>query len=318
MKKILLAVVAVVLLVAAGLVAFGLYRKHQGQDVRGSSTEEFVTTTQPAPKPVKPQPKIRWPMYRFDPSRQANAERMLVQPPYKTLWFFRAGSLVEFPPAAAYGRLYFANSTGTLFALDTSSVKVRWAYRAHRCTAASPAVDNHTVYMTFLNKPPCNATRSGLDGEVVAINADTGKVRWKLRIGPSESSPLVLDGVVYVGDWNGKLYALDRRLRGDALDVHGRRQDQGRRRLRGRPALRRLVRPPRLRPERPHREARSGAAPRNSGSDRAAPSTRPRPSPTGASTSARPTARSTRSARRAARCAGRTAPAATSTRSPAV
>ena len=87
-------------------------------------------------------------------------------------------------------------------------MKVHWAYRAHRCTAASPAVDNHTVYMTFLNKPPCNATRSGLDGEVVALNADTGKLRWRLKIGPTESSPLVLDGVVYVGDWNGKVYAL--------------------------------------------------------------------------------------------------------------
>ena len=50
---------------------------------------------------------------------------------------------------------------------------------AHRCTAASPAVDDHTVYMTFLNKPPCNASRSGLDGQVVALNADTGKVRWR-------------------------------------------------------------------------------------------------------------------------------------------
>jgi outer membrane protein assembly factor BamB len=147
-------------------------------------------------------------MYRFDPSRQANAEKMLVQPPYNHLWFFRAGSLLEFPPAAAYGRLYFANAKGTLYALVTKTVKVKWAYRARRCTAASPAVDNHTVYMTFLNKPPCNATRSGLDGEVAAINADTGKVRWRLRIGPSESSPLVLDGVVYVGDWNGRVYAL--------------------------------------------------------------------------------------------------------------
>ncbi|HSD79737.1 MAG TPA: PQQ-binding-like beta-propeller repeat protein [Solirubrobacteraceae bacterium] len=208
MRKALVAAVAVVLLVAAGLVAFGLYRKHQGHDIRGSPTEEFVTTTQPAPPPAKRQPKIRWPMYRFDPSRQANAEKMLVQPPYKHLWFFRARSLVEFPPAAAYGRLYFANATGTLFALDTGTVKVRWAYRSHRCTASSPAVDNHTVYMTFMNKPPCNATRSGLDGEVVAIDADTGKLRWRLRIGPTESSPLVLDGVVYVGDWNGKLYAL--------------------------------------------------------------------------------------------------------------
>jgi outer membrane protein assembly factor BamB len=207
MRKALFAVGGVVLLAAAGLVAFGFYRQHQGHDVRGSPTQEFVTT-QAEPKQPKPTAKIRWPMYRFDPSRQANAEKMLVQPPYRPLWFFRARSLVEFPPAAAYGRLYFANSDGTLFALDTKRVKVRWAYRAHRCTAASPAVDNHTVYMTFLNKPPCNATRGGLDGEVVAINADTGKLRWRLHIGPSESSPLVLDGVVYVGDWNGKVYAL--------------------------------------------------------------------------------------------------------------
>src|SRR5205823_12224054 len=66
MKKVLLGVAAVVLLLAAVLVAVGLYRKHQGRDVRGSSTEEFVTTDQ---QPVAPPPggKIRWPMYRFDP-----------------------------------------------------------------------------------------------------------------------------------------------------------------------------------------------------------------------------------------------------------
>ena len=207
MKKILLAAGAVVVLLAAGLAAFGLYRKHQGRNIRGSSTEEFVTT-QAAPKPPAPTAKIRWPMYRFDPTRQGNAEKMLVEPPYKPLWFFRAGSLVEFPPAVAYGKLYFANAKGVLFAVDIGKVRTAWAYRAHRCTAAAPAVDNHTVYMTFMNTPPCNATRSGLDGEVVALNADTGKLRWRLRIGPSESSPLVDNGTVYVGDWNGRLYAL--------------------------------------------------------------------------------------------------------------
>jgi outer membrane protein assembly factor BamB len=207
MKKILLAAGAVVVLLAAGLLAFGLYRKHQGRNIRGSSTEEFVTT-QAAPKQPAPTAKIRWPMYRFDPTRQGNAEKMLVEPPYKPLWFFRAGALVEFPPAVAYGKLYFANSKGVLFAVDISHVRTVWAYRAHRCTAASPAVDNHTVYMAFMNTPPCNATRSGLDGEVVALNADTGKIRWRLRIGPTESSPLVDHGTVYVGDWNGKLWAL--------------------------------------------------------------------------------------------------------------
>ena len=73
MRKALLAAAGVVLLVAAGLVAFALYRKHQGHDVRGSSTQEFVTT-QAAPTPPKPTAKVRWPMYRFDPTRQANAE----------------------------------------------------------------------------------------------------------------------------------------------------------------------------------------------------------------------------------------------------
>ena len=207
MKKILLAAGAVVVLLAAGLLAFGLYRKHQGRNIRGSSTEEFVTT-QAAPKQPAPTAKIRWPMYRFDPTRQGNAEKMLVEPPYKPLWFLRAGALVEFPPAVAYGKLYFANAKGVLFAVDISKVRTVWAYRAHRCTAASPAVDNHTVYMTFMNTPPCNATRSGLDGEVVAFNADIGKIRWRLKIAPTESSPLVDHGAVYVGDWSGKLYAL--------------------------------------------------------------------------------------------------------------
>jgi outer membrane protein assembly factor BamB len=208
MKRVLIGVGVALLVIVGALVGVGLYREHQGRDVRGSSTEEFSTTQQqPVARP--PTAKIRWPMYRFDEARQGDAPKMLVKPPYRPLWFFRAGSLVEFPPAVAYGKLYFANSDGVLFAVDIGKVRTVWAYRARRCTAATPAIDGHSIYMTFLNKPPCNASRSGIDGQVVALNADTGKVRWKVTIGPSESSPLVVDGVVYVGDWNGKVYAFN-------------------------------------------------------------------------------------------------------------
>ena len=208
MKRVLIGVGVALLVIVGALVGVGLYREHQSRDVRGSSTEEFSTTQQqPVARP--PTAKIRWPMYRFDEARQGDAPKMLVKPPYRPLWFFRAGSLVEFPPAVAYGKLYFANSDGVLFAVDIGKVRTVWAYRARRCTAATPAIDGHSIYMTFLNKPPCNASRSGIDGQVVALNADTGKVRWKVTIGPSESSPLVVDGVVYVGDWNGKVYAFN-------------------------------------------------------------------------------------------------------------
>jgi outer membrane protein assembly factor BamB len=207
MKKLLLGAVAVVLLVAAGLAAYALYRKHEGRDIRGSSVE-FVTTQENKSKPNLSTP---WPMYRFDSSREGLAVGVPadIHPPFKAKWYFRGKSLIEFPPAIAYGNLYFANSLGSLHAVKITRVREEWVYRTGRCTAASPAVADHIVYMTFLNKPPCNATRSGLDGEVVALDADTGKVRWKVKTAPTESSPLVAGGLVYVGDWSGKVYALN-------------------------------------------------------------------------------------------------------------
>ena len=51
MKKALLGAAAVVVLVAAGLVAYGLYRKHEGRNIRGSSSVEFVTTQENKSKP---------------------------------------------------------------------------------------------------------------------------------------------------------------------------------------------------------------------------------------------------------------------------
>jgi len=208
MKKALLGAAAVVVLVAAGLIAYGLYRKHEGRNIRGSSSVEFVTTQENKSKPNVSTP---WPMYRFDPSREGVPVGVPadLRPPLRAKWFIRGKSLIEFPPAIGYGNLYFANSLGSLFAVKITRVRAEWVYRTGRCTAASPAVADHIVYMAFLNKPPCNATRSGLNGEVVALDAETGKVRWKVTMAPTESSPLVAGGLVYVGDWSGKLYALN-------------------------------------------------------------------------------------------------------------
>jgi outer membrane protein assembly factor BamB len=208
MKKLLLAALAVVVLVAAGVIAYGLYRKHEGRDIRGNPTVEFVTTQE---NKSKPNTSVPWPMYRFDPSRGGVPVGVPadIKPPLRARWYVKGKSLIEFPPAIAYGNLYFANSLGSLYALKITRVRAQWVYRTGRCTAAGPAVADHIVYMTFLNKPPCNATRSGLDGEVVAVDAETGKLRWRVTMGPTESSPLVVGGFVYVGDWSGKVYALN-------------------------------------------------------------------------------------------------------------
>jgi len=204
MKRWLLggAAVIVVALLAVGA-AWYLHVKHAGRDIHGSSTIEFV----PAPPPPKPkEPGVAWPMYGYDAQRLRVATGISLAPPFRRVWTFGARSLVEFPPVVAYGRLFFANNSGVLFAINAKTGKRAWKYKSRRCQAMSPAVDFHTVYATFLNHPPCNAS-GRRQGQLVALWAGSGKVRWRKTIGPSESSPLLHGSVVYVGDWDGDVSA---------------------------------------------------------------------------------------------------------------
>ncbi|HWG57118.1 MAG TPA: PQQ-binding-like beta-propeller repeat protein [Gaiellaceae bacterium] len=227
MRRKLIAAAAALVLVAAGIGGAYVYDKRQAsKDVRGSSTEEFVVTDEPeetlpqepAPptttrgKPATPRQEIVWPTYGFDAERQRVAP-FAHRPPYRRIWTFRARQLLEFPPAIAYGRLYFTNNSGVVFAVNAKTGKRAWKKDVGRCVAASPAVSRGTVFQAFLNRPPCNSERAPgrLEGEVIAFAAGFGKIRWRTKLGPTESSPVVANRRVYVGDWRGRVYALDER-----------------------------------------------------------------------------------------------------------
>jgi outer membrane protein assembly factor BamB len=210
MRRRLLVAAGVVVIVALGLAAAYVLRvRDQQQDVRGSSTVEFLPEIVIPERPKEP--GVAWPMWGYNAERVRVAPNVSLAPPFRRTWTFPARTLVEFPPAIAYGRLFFANNAGVVYAINTKTGKRAWRYRSGRCQAMSPAVDHRTVYATFLNKPPCNATGRNLDGELVALWAGSGKVRWRKKIGPSESSPLVRDGNVYVGDWNGGVHSFSAR-----------------------------------------------------------------------------------------------------------
>jgi outer membrane protein assembly factor BamB len=204
-RKALAAAAVVLLLLAGALVGYVLYKRHEARNIRGSSTQEFVTTE--APKPVHRTPAIVWPTYGYDAERVKAVTGFHLRPPYRVQWAFRARKLLEFPPVIAYGKLYIANNAGSVFAIEARTGNQKWRYNSKRCTAASPAVANGIVYIVFLNRPPCNSQSSNLDGQLVALHARGGRVQWKRTIGPSETSPLVSNGLVYVGDWRGKVYA---------------------------------------------------------------------------------------------------------------
>jgi outer membrane protein assembly factor BamB len=211
MRRLLLGGAALVVLLGGAAVAYVLYKKHQSRNIHGSSSVEFVTTqTVPEQTPAELR-RVPWPTYGRDDARQRVAEDIRLRPPFRKLWVAGGTSLLEFPPAVGYGRLYFSNNPGTLFALSTRTGKRAWTFARHRCTAASPAVHASTVFASFMNRGECNQTRPGLDGEVVALAVGNGKPRWITKIGPTESSPLVANRSVYAGDWRGKVYALNER-----------------------------------------------------------------------------------------------------------
>jgi outer membrane protein assembly factor BamB len=207
-RNLLVVLVALVILAAGAVAVYVIQKHYEARDIVGSSTEEFVASEPEATTAARSR-EVVWPFFGYDAARRKAPALFQQRPPYRVIWAFRARALLEFPPAIAYKRAYIANNSGRLFALDVRSGKVKWSFRGRRCTASSPAIANQTVFQTFMNRPPCNARGGrGVDGEVVALNARTGKVRWRRRIGPSESSPVVANGLVYLGDLRGNVYAL--------------------------------------------------------------------------------------------------------------
>jgi outer membrane protein assembly factor BamB len=137
-----------------------------------------------------------------------------VRPPFQLDWQANGSSLVEFPPALAYGYLYYATYSGNLRALTTGNGTRLWTVRVNRCEAAGPAVSRSrggTVYETFLNPAPCTkGVRNPNNGLLLAVSAGTRpRVHWRRNLGASETSPTVAGRRLYVGTAAGDVFCLD-------------------------------------------------------------------------------------------------------------
>ncbi len=193
------------ILVAGGLAAayFAFFR-HTVPTIRGSSTTEYVPKAVPTPPT---EPGVAWPTYGYDAARGRAPAVLRLRPPFRKVWTFHGRALLEFPPVTGYGKVYITNFDGRLFALDAKTGTPAWTYRSHRCGWASPALSEHLVYETFIGNSECHS--SDHDGVIAAFTAKHGRLRWLRHVGPTESSPLVVHKTVYIGDWNGHVWALD-------------------------------------------------------------------------------------------------------------
>jgi outer membrane protein assembly factor BamB len=148
---------------------------------------------------------LPWPTYGADNSRTRSVAAAGLRPPFRRLWTFHSGTLLEFPPAAGYGLLYEESFDGRIHALDPATGAEKWSYESHRCGWSSPALAGGLVFATFIGDSHCSQLGGG---EIAALSARTGRLRWRRTIDQTESSPLVADGTVYFGSTNGRVYAL--------------------------------------------------------------------------------------------------------------
>ena len=205
MRRLLLLGVFGALALGGAAVGYVVHVRHEGRDVRGSTTVEFAPTTVAGTRPAGA--RLAWPTYGAGPARLRALSGVGLRPPFRRVWTWHGQALLEFPPAVSGGRLFLATFDGRFYALDARTGRAIWRYDSRRCGWASPAVAGGLVVEAFIGRA-CGLDTPGADGEVIAFDRASGRIRWRRTIGPTESSPLVGRGLVFVGDWSGRIRAL--------------------------------------------------------------------------------------------------------------
>ena len=128
------------------------------------------------------------------------------------LWTFQTGAPIYSSPVVEAGTVYFGSDDGWLYAIEAASGAVKWMFETRGMVRSRPALADGMLYFT------------SDDGNLYAVEIGSGIEQWRADIGnddPSrvlpvekrwdylQSSPAVVEGIVYVGSADGNLYAVD-------------------------------------------------------------------------------------------------------------
>ncbi len=214
-KRIALAVLGLLLVVGVAVGAAWYREQTEAKIVGGSPTVEFVTPSERAAekRPVAEVRETPWPMYGFDLARTHVAADFAHRPPFRTLWNVQTGKYIEFPPVVSRGRVFVANQGGLFFALDARTGKKLWSKDFGGCIASGPAIWRRLVVQTLMGHK-CTRSRVAREtkpGAVVALDQQTGRIRWRFDTNTVESTPLVVGNSVFFASWNHRIYSLNAR-----------------------------------------------------------------------------------------------------------
>jgi len=127
------------------------------------------------------------------------------------------GSWVESSPVFSGGVVYIGSSDAlSLYALDADSGETTWEFRTGGWSWSDPVLADDVVYIGGLSASPYYFEGVELRPGLHAVDQETGAGVWEFTpekiegylTGGFFSTPAIVDGVVYVGGIDGRLYAL--------------------------------------------------------------------------------------------------------------
>ena len=151
---------------------------------------------------------VDWPQFGRVPARThyLPEHRRALDPPLRQAWSINTHALIEFPPAIHDGVAYVINKYGNGKAVRLRDRKVLWEINVRPSDKGKP---NFVTAPTYYGGAIYGAF---LDGHVAAGDAATGKKLWVRKLPAHlESSPLAVDGLLYLGTDTTNLVALDAR-----------------------------------------------------------------------------------------------------------
>ena len=141
-------------------------------------------------------------------------------------WKFKTNGAVHSSPTVYNNAVYFGSYDGYYYAVDAATGKEKWKFKtggekhvgAKGLWTMQPAnLYMEDLYDFFLSSPVVNTNDQepivyfgSSDGNLYAVNAATGSLKWKFASsGIIHTSPALYKGMIYFGSWDTYLYALD-------------------------------------------------------------------------------------------------------------
>ncbi|HEV7782745.1 MAG TPA: PQQ-binding-like beta-propeller repeat protein [Chitinophagaceae bacterium] len=121
-------------------------------------------------------------------------------------WQYKTAGSIRATPLYHKGRVYSGSSDGNMYCIDALNGKKLWSFNAGSAIQSSAALSGTVLFFTDKKNI------------LYALNANSGKKIWQTNLEKDlvyewgfdyyQSSPMVQDGIVYVGSGSGAMYAL--------------------------------------------------------------------------------------------------------------